>query len=100
MVISGGQRREIETVGKHRKGAGRTGGEPAQIEGQAIAQQFQPMQLAGPQRFGMGCSIGKRIMADADHLLFSGKGPDRKPIGPPAPGKQQMQLCVMGALRL
>jgi hypothetical protein len=39
-------------------------------------------------------------MADADHRLFSGKGPDRNPIGPLALGKQQMQLGIMGALRL
>jgi hypothetical protein len=39
-------------------------------------------------------------MADAGHLLSSGKSPDRTAIRPPTFGKQQMQLCVMGALRL
>jgi hypothetical protein len=39
-------------------------------------------------------------MAYADHLLASGKGPDRMTIRPLAPGKQQVQLGIMGALRL
>ena len=91
---------QIKAVSEHRKGACRARSKAAEIKGQPVTQQFQPVLLGRPQRVGPGCVSGKRIMAYADHLLASGIGPDRMAIGPLAPGKQQVQLGIMSALRL
>jgi hypothetical protein len=101
-VVIGSQRqdRQIEAVRKVGKGAGRAGGKAGEIEGQPARQQLEPILLPGPGRLGMGRIIGEGIMADAGRPLAGDKGPDCEPIGPLAMGKQQVQLGIIGALRL
>jgi hypothetical protein len=94
------QGRKVEAVDKLRERRGRARRKTAAIEGQAAAQQFDPEQLARPQRLGMGRVVGQRIMADANPRLAPGEGPERKPVRPLACGKQQVQLGIMGGLRL
>lgn len=93
-------RGQIEALGQFGQGAFGTRGKASEIEGEPIAQQFQPMLLAGPERFGMGRVFGRGIVADANGLTARSKRPDRIPIGPLATAKQQMQFSMMGALQL
>lgn len=78
----------------------RPGGKAAEIEGQSVTQQLDPVELRRPQRLGMSGIVKRRIMAYAERGQPFGAGPDRKAIGPLAEGKQQVQLGIPSALRL
>lgn len=101
LVIGGrGQLWQVETMRHVGNGASRPRSKSGKVEGQTVAQQFKPLLLGRPQRLGMGRVFRDRIMADADWRSPGYESPDRIPVGPSALGKQQVQLCVMGALRL
>jgi hypothetical protein len=91
---------KIEAVEQLGKGARRARNKTGQVEGQALAQQFQPVLLSGPQGLGMGRAFGDGIVTDADRRPPGDEGAERKPIGPFAGGKQQVQLSILSALRL
>ncbi len=97
-----GQRGQIEALGQIGQGAFGSGGKASEIEGEPIAQQFQPVLLAAPERFGMErvSRVGVGVVADADRRTARYKRPDRIPIRPLATAKQQMQFSIMGTLRL
>lgn len=91
---------QIEPMGNVGKGAFRPRSQATEIEGQPVAQQLKPVLLARPQRPVTGRTGIEGIMADTDRQPARRKGADRMPIGPFATGKQQVQLSVLGALRL
>lgn len=95
-----GQRGHIEALGQVGQGAFGSGRKASEIEGEPIAQQFQPALLAAPERFGMGRVSREGVVADADRRTARYKRPDRIPIRPLATAKQQMQFSIMGTLRL
>jgi hypothetical protein len=104
-------RSEVETVGDRRDSGAWPGGKAAQIEGQAITQQFEPRFIAragaasgwlsritlGNREFDPG--LARRIMAEKDALLARDKVENRGARGPLARREQQMQPCGPGVLR-
>ena len=102
---------KIEAMGDRRDGRAWSGGKAAQIEGQPVAQQFEPHlvlrsgaacamrpALAGRDReFHSGPACG--IVAQKHALLASHKIENRGARGPLAGHEQQMQPCGPGVLR-
>lgn len=95
-----GQRGQIEALGQIGQWAFGSWGKASEIEGEPIAQQFQPALLAAPERFSKGRGFRVGIVADADRRTARYKRPDRTPIRPLATGKQQMQFSGISARRL
>lgn len=93
-------RGQVDALWQCRHGTFGSGGKAREIEGEPIAHHFQPVLLAGAERFGLGRVFEIGIVADADHRTTRRKRPDRIPIRPLARGKQQMQFSVISALRL
>jgi len=94
---------------EHRNRAGWPRRKPVQIERKPFAQQFQPYRRIRRWHgittrlrrcLRVRTSIQRWINANGDRLLLRHKCPDCTAIGPIALGKQQMQLCGTGMLRL